>query len=102
MVGSQPDAPAGRVVVGGDVRAELDRLQAYWLRQASTIPSLGYKKRNDGRTLGLLQSPEQGRWEPFTCLNSLRDVEPTANLILADYNLDDDGGEDAEEEGAAP
>ena len=28
VVGSQPDAPAGRVVVGGDVRAELDRARS--------------------------------------------------------------------------
>ena len=69
------------------VRAELDRLQAYWVRQAATVPALGYKKRNDGRTLGLLQSPEQGRWEPFTCLNSLRDVEPGIHLILDEREL---------------
>jgi hypothetical protein len=33
--------------------------------------------------------------------NSLRDVEPTANLILDDFGMDDDGGDDPEE-GAAP
>ncbi|MGH2497470.1 MAG: DISARM system helicase DrmA, partial [Ktedonobacteraceae bacterium] len=69
------------------VRVELDRLQAYWVRQAATVPALGYKKRNDSRTLGLLQSPEQGRWEPFTCLNSLRDVEPGIHLILDERGL---------------
>ena len=53
-------------------------------------------------TIGLLRKPSIEPWDEFTCLNSLRDVEPTANLILDDYNLDDDGGEDAEEEGAAP
>ncbi len=69
------------------VRDEIDRLKAYWLRQASTVPALGYKKRNDGRTLGLLQDPEHGKWEPFTCLNSLRDVEPTVHLILDERGL---------------
>jgi hypothetical protein len=28
VVGSQPDAPAGRIVIGGDVRSELDRARA--------------------------------------------------------------------------
>jgi len=69
------------------VHIELDRLKAYWLRQASTIPSLGYKKKNDGRTLGLLKGPEQGKWDPFTCLNSLRDVEPSVHLILDERGL---------------
>ena len=29
------------------------------------------------------------RWEPFTCLNSLREVEPTVKLIIDDGGLDD-------------
>jgi len=29
-------------------------------------------------------------------------VEPTANLILDDFGMDDDGGDDDAEEGAAP
>jgi hypothetical protein len=52
-------------------------------------------------TIGLLRKPSIEQWDEFTCLNSLRDVEPTANLILDDFGMDDDGGESAEE-GAAP
>ena len=74
------------------VRAELEKLRAYWLRKASSTPGLGYKTRNDGRTLGLLKDPEQGNWEPFTCLNSLRDVEPMVQLILDERDLGEPQG----------
>jgi hypothetical protein len=69
------------------VRATLEELQAYWQQKANIIPALGYKTRNDGKTLGLLREPEQGKWEPFTCLNSLRDVEPMVNLLLDERGL---------------
>ena len=71
------------------VRATLEELQVYWRQKANTIPDLGYKTRNDGKTLGLLHEPEQGKWEPFTCLNSLRDVEPMVNLLLDERGLGD-------------
>ena len=29
------------------------------------------------------------KWQEFTCLNSLRDVEPTVKLILHDAGLDE-------------
>jgi hypothetical protein len=76
-------------VAGARVRADLEKLKAYWLHKASVLPGLGYKTRNDGKTLGLLKEPERGKWEPFTCLNSLRDVEPTALLILDERGLGD-------------
>ncbi len=72
------------------VRADLEKFKAYWLHKASSTPGLGYKTRNDGRTLGLLKDPERGNWEPFTCLNSLREVEPPVQLILDDRNLGDE------------
>jgi hypothetical protein len=43
--------------------------------------SLGYRPARDGTTAGLLERPGVGRWEPFTVLNSLRDVEPAVNLV---------------------
>ena len=76
---------AGEAVVG--VREDLEKLRAYWLHKAHSMSGLGYKTRNDGRTLGLLKDPEQGNWEPFTCLNSLRDVEPMIQLILDERDL---------------
>jgi hypothetical protein len=44
--------------------------------------TLGYKAKRDGTTVALLQTPGPGPWGPFTILNSLRDVEPSANLIM--------------------
>ena len=29
------------------------------------------------------------RWEEFTCLNSLREVEPTVKFIISDGGLDE-------------
>jgi nucleotide-binding universal stress UspA family protein len=40
VVGSQPEAPAGRVVVGGDVRAELDRARSSVLVVPAGAPLL--------------------------------------------------------------
>ena len=53
---------------------------------------LGYEKRMDGATVGLLQPAETGRWDLFTCLNSLRDVEPSINLVLDEYGMDEPRG----------
>lgn len=49
--------------------------------------TLGYRGRNDGLTVGLLHRPEEGTWQTFTCLNSLREVEPTVDLILDERGL---------------
>ena len=80
--------------VGDQVRAGLERRLDEWLAEAT--PKIGgaklvYKgEPKGGVTRGLLQQAGGGRWEPFTCLNSLRDVEPAVNLILEDGNLDDE------------
>ncbi len=82
----------GSKEVGGAVRAALEELRVYWLKmaRANVGTELGYKTRKDGQTVGLLRQPGQGEWRPFTCLNSLRDVEPSINLILDERGLGDD------------
>ncbi len=50
---------------------------------------LGYRDAKDGVTRGLLHKPGLDLWHDFTCLNSLRDVEPMVNLIFDDGKLDD-------------
>lgn len=79
------------------VQSALEKLESYWVHKAQTLPDLGYKTRRNSTTLGLLKEPERGQWEPFTCLNSLRDVEPTVSLILDTYSLGepDDATSDA-------
>ena len=41
-----------------------------------------------GTTINLLQSPGLEHWEEFTCLNSLREVEPSIKFIISDGGLD--------------
>lgn len=75
------------------VKQELEAKLDYWLEQADNLVGgavLGYQPQRDGITQGLLEQPGQGDWQPFTCLNSLRNVEPTIGLILDDRIPDDD------------
>jgi hypothetical protein len=79
--------------VGDAVRQGLNQRLDEWLTAA--VPKaggakLGYKTRKDGVTLGLLQHAGAGQWGAFTCLNSLRDVEASVDLILEDGGLDDE------------
>jgi len=62
-----------------------------WLRIAGRLRDsavvMGYQTKADGTTRGLLQKPAS-RDAPdnylYTCLNSLRDVEPNVDLVLND------------------
>ena len=77
------------------VESEMDaRLDEWVARAADTTGGkrLGYRDRRDGVTLGLLKQPSLERWDHFTCLNSLRDVEPGVGLILDDHGLDEEPG----------
>jgi hypothetical protein len=94
-IASRAAAVSGEKAVEDRVRKMLQSRVDHWLKQAQSPPTgtkLGYKQKKDGVTLGLLREPALGGWDRFTCLNSLRDVEPTVNLVLADpTGLDDDG-----------
>ena len=95
----------------GTLKAELNERLDEWLVEAQRTAGgrvLGYDEERDGITVGLLRRPGTDAWDDFTCLNSLRDVEPNVGLILNDGGLDadpafvaavgeDDGGEDEEE-----
>ena len=86
-----------------EVRQQLQNQVDRWQKRAQRADGgnrLGYETRKDGVTMGLLQRPGSQPWEPFTCLTSLRDVEPTANLILDTVGLDDDPAEP--DQGAVP
>lgn len=80
----------GRREVADHVTAELRALLDTWREQAGRNAggrTLGYKDKKDGLTIGLLKSPEAGGWQDFTCLNSLRDVEPGVGLVLDDRGI---------------
>lgn len=77
--------------IGEEVRAMLQHRLDLWLAQAQRPAGggkLGYRQKNDGVTVPLLASAGRGAWEAFTCLNSLRDVEPSVALILDERGLD--------------
>ena len=48
---------------------------------------LGYKE-DTGTVRGLLREPTLGIWDEFCCPNSLREIEPTVNLIIGDWQQD--------------
>ncbi|WP_370374936.1 DISARM system helicase DrmA [Candidatus Chloroploca sp. Khr17] len=80
----------GRRELGVEVEQTLRALLDSWREQAGRTTGgrvLGYKPKKDGLTVGLLKHTEAGRWEDFTCLNSLRDVEPGVGLILDDRSV---------------
>lgn len=71
--------------VGSDVRQRTLARIDEWAKAARNRvggAALGYRQGKDGLTVGLLKSAGTGRWQRFTCLNSLRDVEPEVNLVL--------------------
>ncbi|MCC6899954.1 MAG: hypothetical protein IT377_13320 [Polyangiaceae bacterium] len=80
--------------VGEAVRRLLERRLDEWLADAQPRPggaTLSYKAKRDGTSRPLLKPSGTGApWETFTCLSSLRDVEPSVDLVLAEGNLDDD------------
>src|SRR5262249_14327565 len=78
------DAPRATLVKN----ALQTRLDHWTARSRQTVGArLGYKGQDDGSTVGLLQMPGGDDWSLFACLNSLRDVEPTVNLVLDDGGL---------------
>jgi hypothetical protein len=80
----------GQAAVEAEVRKELEERLDEWLAQAQRpAPArLGYKPQQDSLTLALLSAPEEKSWGGFTCLNSLREVEPGVGLILDNYGMD--------------
>jgi hypothetical protein len=88
-------AVSGEAEVKDYVKQELAHKLDLWLDQAHDTTGgrmLGYRPSREGMgvMLGLLKDPYSGQWDEFTCLKSLRNVEPTVNLILDSRPLDDD------------
>ena len=69
--------------VSGRIREMLDRRRDEWLSRVRNQKDykLGYKSEG-GATVGLLEQASNSDWQMFTCLNSLRDVEGTVDLVL--------------------
>jgi hypothetical protein len=62
---------------------QLDRRRDEWLSRVHNQKEyhLGYQSEG-GATVALLEHASANDWEMFTCLDSLRDVEGTTDLIL--------------------
>jgi hypothetical protein len=75
---------------GAQVREAITTRLDHWAARMSHLVGarLGYDNQRDGATVALLQKPSELDWGLFTCLNSMRDVEPTVNLILEDRAMD--------------
>ncbi|KKL99746.1 hypothetical protein LCGC14_1811330, partial [marine sediment metagenome] len=98
----------GSSEVGIEVRKELEERLDEWLSKAQQVSSgggqLGYRKER-GTVTNLLEAAMGKQWTNFTCLNSLRDVEPNVGLVLDNFGMDrvsapgdptaEDGGEEA-------
>ncbi|MEQ1862180.1 MAG: DISARM system helicase DrmA [Chthoniobacteraceae bacterium] len=70
----------------------VEERRQHWLKKARAGGGarLGYVEQSDknNECVGLLSSPGQLGWSLFTCLHSLRDVEPTVHLLLSEAPLD--------------
>lgn len=83
-------------MTGDFCRAELLKKADLWQAEAQNTAGgriLTYKEpfgegAKKGTTVNLLHSPGLERWEEFTCLNSLREVEPPVKFIISDGGLD--------------
>jgi hypothetical protein len=88
-------------------RAELKSKVDLWKAEAQNVTggrTLTYTQPRGsakGTAISLLSYPGLEKWQEFTCLGSLRDVEPTVKLIIDDGGLDEivQGTEEAAKEG---
>ena len=71
-----------------ETEQELKKRREIWLARARRRADsrLGYVDDTtpQGPVVGLLKQPGQQQWDTFTCLNSLRDVEPKVHLLLSE------------------
>jgi hypothetical protein len=85
------EAGTGDAAFEDRVRAALQGRIDAWRDRAVRMKGgakLGYNDGRDGVTVGLLQMPGASAWGEFTVLNSLRDVEPEAELTFDDSGMD--------------
>ena len=85
------DAVASDNAVVDRVRESVKELADDWTGRAQRLhggKKLGYREKKDGETRALITAPDDGPWQLFTCLYSMREVEPTANLVLQDFGMD--------------
>jgi len=89
-IADRADWVTGEAAIVTTVRNRLRVLYEDWASEASQIQGaiLGYQGKKDGKTVPLLDNPSENDWDTFTCLNSLRDVEPQVHLVLWDSSAE--------------
>jgi hypothetical protein len=93
VVADRAAEATGEVVVGDEIRHRLRSLLDRWEALAA-VPNrrLGYRSLGSrGEAFPLLQQPGTGPWSEWTCLTSLRDVEPEIGLLLTQHDLGETG-----------
>ena len=83
LLGKRGENATHDALVGARVKDMLDRRRDEWLKRVHNQKDykLGYRSEG-GATVGLLEQAGDNDWAMFTCLNSLRDVEGTVDLVL--------------------
>ena len=84
----------GNAKTSQEVQQELEAKLDDWLYRIQNLvggSTLKYvAEGRDGTTVELLKVAGRSEWQDFTCLNSLRNVEPTVGLILQDRVPDEE------------
>lgn len=82
-IAARAEQALGDPTAGARVRKMLMDRRDRWLARVRNQSDhrLGYWE-DTGAVVGLLQQPGPTDWDLFTCLNSLRDVEGTVDLVL--------------------
>lgn len=93
LIAARAESVTDSAAIGDSVRAELVRRLDEWshrsLQAVSSGAPLAYKRAKGGAQQPLLEMAGLGKWDHWTCLNSLRDVEPMCNLVWKDGGLDE-------------
>lgn len=88
VVETRGEGVSSRPEVGELVRQGMQlRLDQWAGEQAVPNRKLAFREIRDGVTVGLMRTPGLGAWDEWTCLTSLRDVEPGVNLLLTETTL---------------
>jgi hypothetical protein len=97
-IASRAELIGDGVKTGDFCRAELLSKADFWQAEAQNTTGgrtltytepYGSDGPKKGTAVKLLHSPGMERWEEFTCLNSLREVEPPVKFIIMDGGLDE-------------
>jgi hypothetical protein len=85
------DGPEVADFCRGELKSKVDlwKAEAQNVTGGRTLTYTPPRGAAKGTAINLLTHPGLEKWQEFTCLDSLRDVEPTVKLIVDDGGLDE-------------